>query len=51
MQMRWRWPPENFVRIAGFVVGLQAAVIHDLVNIIIELCLGHQVMLAHSLTR
>ena len=40
----------KFVRIAGFVVGLQAAVIHDLVNIIIELCLGHQVMLAHSLT-
>lgn len=32
------------------MVGLQAAVIHDLVNIIIELCLGHQVMLAHSLT-
>ena len=36
--------------IAVLVIGLQAAVIHDLVNIIIELCLGHQVMLAHSLT-
>ena len=39
----------ELVRIAGLVVGLQAAVVHDLVNIVIELVLRHKVVLAHGL--
>ena len=39
----------ELMRIAGLVVGLQAAVVHDLVDIIIKLILRYQVMLAHSL--
>ena len=37
------------MRVAGLVVGLQAAVVHDLVNIVVELVLRHKVVLAHGL--
>ena len=49
MQMRWRWPPENSWGVAVLVEGLQAAVVHDLVDVVVELGLGNQVMLAHRL--
>ena len=39
----------ELVRIAGLVVGLQAAVVHDLVDIVVKLVLGDQVVLAHGL--
>ena len=39
----------ELVGIAGLVVGLQAAVVHDLVDIIVKLILRYQVVLAHSL--
>ena len=39
----------ELVRVAGLVVGLQAAVVHDLVNIVVELVLRHKVVLAHGL--
>ncbi len=49
MQIRWRWPPENSCGIAGLVERLQSAVVHDLINIIVEFCLGNQVVFTDSL--
>ena len=36
------------MRVAGLVVGLQTAVVHDLVDIIVKFVFRHQVVLAHS---